>query len=141
MTQQFEQFELSAGPFPKGVASISFPTTQTYSDGEVVDWDADGDGAAIDPASRYRVDPEYGARRVLSERGGERSRAATGRALLALAADETPDPEDLPGLRRVLRDVLAHHLGARGLKSWELMADLGRLSGSDPLPASTRAAD
>ncbi len=36
--EQFEQFELSAGPFPKGVASISFPTTQTYSDGEVVQW-------------------------------------------------------------------------------------------------------
>ncbi|PJK00918.1 DNA repair protein RecO [Lysobacteraceae bacterium NML91-0213] len=104
-------------------------------------WDADGDGAAIDPAARYRIDSEYGARRVLSERGGERSRAATGRALLALAADETPDPEDLPGLRRVLRDVLAHHLGARGLKSWELMADLGRLSGSGPLPAPVQAAD
>jgi periplasmic copper chaperone A len=36
--EQFEQFELSAGPFPEGVDSLSFPTTQTYSDGEVVHW-------------------------------------------------------------------------------------------------------
>jgi uncharacterized protein YcnI len=36
--EQFEQFELSAGPFPEGVDSMSFPTTQTYSDGEVVHW-------------------------------------------------------------------------------------------------------
>lgn len=95
-------------------------------------WDSDGDGASIDPAARYRIDPEHGARRVLSERDGERSRAATGRALLALAADETPGAEDLPGLRRVLRDVLAYHLGPRGLKSWELIADLGRLAAPAP---------
>jgi len=36
--EQFEQFELSAGPFPEGVDSMSFPTTQTYNDGEVVRW-------------------------------------------------------------------------------------------------------
>src|SRR5262245_38831302 len=36
--EQFEQFELSAGPFPDGVDALSFPTTQTYSDGEVVNW-------------------------------------------------------------------------------------------------------
>jgi periplasmic copper chaperone A len=35
---QFEQFELSAGPFPEGVEAMSFPTTQTYSDGEVARW-------------------------------------------------------------------------------------------------------
>ncbi|TKS54417.1 DNA repair protein RecO [Luteimonas yindakuii] len=98
-------------------------------------WDTDGDGAPIDPAARYRLDAEHGARRVFSERDGERGRAATGRALLALAADETPEVDDLPGLRRVLRDVLAHHLGPRGLKSWELMADLGRLAGPVNAPA------
>ena len=30
----------------------------------------------------------------------------------------------LAGLRRALRSVLAHHLGPRGLKSWELASDL-----------------
>lgn len=93
--------------------------------------DVDGDGMPIDPAARYRLDPEHGARRVLSDRGqGDRDNAATGRALLALARDEPPSADDLPGLRRVMREVLAHHLGGRGLKSWEMVAQLGRLGRS-----------
>ncbi len=92
-------------------------------------FDVDGDGQPIDPAARYRIDPEHGPRRLLSDRGqGERSSAATGTALLALAQrDAPPDPEDLAGLRRALRPVLAHQLGGRPLKSWDLLADLGRI--------------
>ncbi len=99
----------------------------------------DGDGDAIDPAARYRLDPEYGPRRLLSDRGhDDRSTAATGSALLALAdASEdrgnidddssVPSVADLASLRRALRPVLAYHLGGRGLKSWELMGALGRM--------------
>lgn len=91
-------------------------------------FDVDGDGVPIDPAARYRLDPEHGARRLLSDRGhDERSAAATGRGLLALARDEPPPAEDLAGLRRALRAVLAHHLGGRGLKSWEMLGELARL--------------
>jgi len=90
--------------------------------------DCDGDGEAIDPAARYRLDPEHGPRRLLSDRGhGERSQAATGRALLALAEDVLPLPDDLASLRLPMRSVLAHHLGPRGLKSWEMIGELGRL--------------
>ena len=97
--------------------------------------DVDGDGAPIDPAARYRLDPEHGPSRLLSDRGqGERSAAATGRALLALAADRPPETSDLAGLRRALRPVLAHHLGGRGLKSWELLGELGRLTGPRDTP-------
>ncbi|MBB6599729.1 DNA repair protein RecO [Luteimonas sp. MC1825] len=89
----------------------------------------DADGVPLDPAARYRLDPEQGPRRVRGERDGERSRSATGRALLGLAADHgPPPPEELGGLRRVLREVLMSHLGARPLTSWQLMADLGRLT-------------
>jgi DNA repair protein RecO (recombination protein O) len=96
-------------------------------------FDMDGDGAAIDPAARYRLDPEHGPRRLLSDRGhGDRSDAATGRALLALAADQMPEQDDLAGLRRALRPVLLHLLGGRGLKSWELLGELGRIA---PKPA------
>jgi len=97
--------------------------------GSGFDWAHDGDGASIDPAARYRLEPEFGPRRVLSDRGhGDRSRAATGRGLLSLAADRLPDADDLPGLRRAMRDVLAHHLGPRGLKSWEMLAELNRVA-------------
>ncbi|MFT4249454.1 MAG: DNA repair protein RecO [Pseudomonas sp.] len=87
----------------------------------------DADGLPIDPAARYLLDPMEGPRRLLSERGPrERRETATGRALLALAADQRPVAEDMPGLRLGLRAVLAHHLGARGLKSWEMLEALGR---------------
>jgi DNA repair protein RecO (recombination protein O) len=96
-------------------------------------FDADGDGGAIDPASRYRLDAEHGPRRLLSDRGhGDRSDAATGRALLALAHDMLPDAEDLSSLRRALRPVLMHLLGGRALKSWDVIGELTRLAPKAP---------
>jgi DNA repair protein RecO (recombination protein O) len=93
----------------------------------------DGDGLAIDPAARYRIDPEQGPRRLLSDRGREeRSSAATGSALLALAADQQPEAEDLASLRLALRSVLGHHLGGRSLKSWEMLGELERLKRPGP---------
>ena len=101
------------------------------------DWSHDGDGEPIDPAARYRVDPEQGPRRLLSDRGqADRNGAATGRGLLDLAADRQPVPVDLPGLRKVMRGVLAHHLGPRGLKSWEMLAGLPAGMQSRPPDAS-----
>jgi DNA repair protein RecO (recombination protein O) len=92
------------------------------------EWEVDGDGAPIDPAARYRLDAEHGPRRLLGERSGDRRQSATGRALLALARDAAPVADDLAGLRLPLRAVLLHHLGGRGLKSWDMLAELGRLS-------------
>lgn len=92
------------------------------------EWNRDGEGAAIDPAARYRLDPEYGPRRLLSDRGhDDRRSAATGRALMALAADTLPGDEDLASLRRPMREVLAHYLGPRGLRSWEMLGELARM--------------
>ena len=89
------------------------------------DLEQDADGEPIDPAARYRLDPQEGARRVLSDRGAsDRNAAATGRVLLALARDALPDAVDLPGLRLSLREVLLHHLGGRGLKAWDMLRDL-----------------
>ena len=87
----------------------------------------EADGMAVDPGARYRLDPEEGPRRLYSERAGERRDTATGRALLALADDVLPDADDLASLRLPLRGVLLHHLGGRGLTSWELAGELGRL--------------
>lgn len=92
------------------------------------DFSHDRDGESIDPAARYRLDAEAGPWRVLRERNGERRETATGRALLALAADMPPAVEDLASLRLPLRAVLLHHLGGRGLKSWEMLEALGRLT-------------
>lgn len=93
------------------------------------DFGVDGDGEPLDPAGRYRIEAEYGPRRVRELGPGGRAEGATGRGLLALAADRLPEPDDMAGLRRALREALAHQLGGRGLKSWELMGELGRISG------------
>lgn len=96
-------------------------------------FDVDGDGVAIDPAARYRLDPEHGPRRLLSDRGhDDRSAAATGRALLSLASDAKPGPDDLAGLRRALRPILLQLLGGRGLRSWDLLGELARLAPRSP---------
>ncbi|TDK26024.1 DNA repair protein RecO [Luteimonas aestuarii] len=94
------------------------------------DLSCDGDGETIDPAGHYRLDPEHGPRRVRSERSGD-ARGASGRGLVALANDEMPAAADLAGLRRVMREVVSHHLGGRGLKSWELVAGLARPERAD----------
>lgn len=46
---QFQQFLLSAGPLPEE-ESVSFPATQTYNDGEVVEWNEEpaADGSEPD---------------------------------------------------------------------------------------------
>lgn len=96
------------------------------------DWALEGDCTPIDAAARYRLEPEYGPRRLLLDRGHEdRRSAATGRGLLALAADTLPADEDLASLRLPMRGVLAFHLGPRGLKSWEMLGELARVSAGD----------
>ena len=89
------------------------------------DWSCAADGQPIDPAARYRLDPQEGPLRLLSERGNsERRSLATGAALLALGEDRKPEPADLASLRPQMRAVLLHHLGGRGLKSWEMLGEL-----------------
>ena len=105
--------------------------------GSGFDLQHDGEGEPVDPAARYLLDPEQGPQRLLSDRGrDQRSTAATGSALLALGADRLPGAEDLASLRLVLRSVISHHLGGRGLKSWEMLGELGRMKPPDPAPPS-----
>lgn len=91
-------------------------------------FDVDGDGGSIDAAARYLLDPEHGPRRVLSERDGERRQSATGSALLGLASGSEPARDELASLRLPMRAVLLHYLDGRGLKSWDMLADLGRIA-------------
>lgn len=85
-----------------------------------LDWGLAADGQVLDPAARYRIDPEQGPWRDPSQERG----SVRGSALLALAADRRPADEDLPDLRRALRGVIEHQLGGRPLHSWSLWADV-----------------
>ena len=86
-------------------------------------WDMTSDGEQVEAGERYRLDPEVGP--VLETR--RRPDSVNGEALLALAADIKPVPQQLAQLRRALRGVLESHLGAAGLRSWGLLDELARI--------------
>ncbi|KAA2285532.1 DNA repair protein RecO [Arenimonas fontis] len=86
-------------------------------------WDQDEAGQRLDPAARYRLDPERGPVRDTRHQPDSPS----GAALLALAEDRQPPPAQLAELRVALRSVLLAHLGPTPLKSWGLLSDLARL--------------
>lgn len=77
-------------------------------------------GMQLEPEAHYRYDPENGPLRLLRAENA----SISGAALLALAGDEAPPPEQLRELRGLMRRVLLHQLGGRELKSWRVLADL-----------------
>jgi DNA repair protein RecO (recombination protein O) len=85
--------------------------------------DQDEGGQRLDPAGRYRLDPELGPVRDRAHAAGSTS----GAALLALAEDRLPPTAQLAELRNALRGVLQNHLGPQPLKSWGLLSELARL--------------
>lgn len=62
--------------------------------------------------------PELGPAPAQSRRHGA---VAKGSALLALHEDTKPAHEDLAALRRVLRAVIASHVGEQGLRAWRVL--------------------
>lgn len=97
--------------------------------GSGLDFSTECGESPIDPVARYRLDPEAGPRRCGGEGIDACRDAAIGQALLDLAADVQPDSGGLASLRLPLRAVLQHHLGGRGLKSWDMLGGLLRLDG------------
>jgi DNA repair protein RecO (recombination protein O) len=98
--------------------------------GYAVDLRHDAEDAPLDATARYRIDPERGALRV-REIGVDDSSGIGGAALLALGGEATPSDALLREQRIALRTLISHHLGARGLRSWGMLAEFARLrSGS-----------
>jgi DNA repair protein RecO (recombination protein O) len=94
--------------------------------GYAVDLRRDAEDAPLDAQARYRIDPERGALRV-RDGGADGNGQIAGAALLALAGDDPPPEAMLREQRIALRALIAHHLGARGLRSWGMLAEFGRL--------------
>ena len=91
---EFEEFELSVGPFPDEKGELSLPVTQTYSDGQVVTWD--------EPTPANGKEPEHPAPSLdLSEPQAAATSAAA--------------PPDDAGTQADASDGVARWLGAGGL--------------------------
>lgn len=76
----------------------------------------DAAGRPIDPGLRYRLAPEAGPVALGPVDDGAGS--VSGRALLALEGEVMPDPEILRELKGLLRTLVSHQLGGRGLNAW-----------------------
>jgi DNA repair protein RecO (recombination protein O) len=85
--------------------------------GSAAELSVEADGhTPVRAEARYRVDPDAGPLPALAQD----SQAVSGETLLRLArGDDLPDPCRQEA-RRLLRAILAHHLGDRPLKSREL---------------------
>lgn len=94
--------------------------------GYAIDLRCDANDAPLDAQARYRIDPEHGALR-LRDAAAQGRDGIGGASLLALADEAVPDDAQLRELRIALRGVIAHHLGARGLRSWGLLAEFAGL--------------
>jgi DNA repair protein RecO (recombination protein O) len=80
-------------------------------------------GEALQPARDYDYLPEHGPM-VATDRPPPGSVRVRGSALLALTADAAPPgSEDLAALRRLMRTLIATHVGQRGLQSWRVLAE------------------
>jgi len=98
---QFEEFDISVGPLPEDVETLSFPAVQTYDDGEVVAWD--------EPAAEGGEEPEHPAPTLaLAAASGDHHGAA------AVSAASTEEEAAAPATSDST-DTTARALAAGGL--------------------------
>jgi DNA repair protein RecO (recombination protein O) len=89
-------------------------------------------GRPIDPRARYVYEVERGAVPCDAER--ESATAVNGETLLALGTERLVGPDVRREAKRLMRLVLAHHLGERPLRSRELFPTAAARRGPDPAP-------
>ncbi len=85
---EFAEFELSVGPVP-AVDALTFPTTQTYSDGEVVEWNEATPASGEEPehpVPTLTVTPAEGGE------GSEHSHSDEASATAATVSDASVSP-------------------------------------------------
>ncbi|TYB50847.1 YcnI family protein [Nonomuraea sp. PA05] len=108
---EFQEFEVSMGQLPEDVDSLMFPTKQTYSGGEVVDWSeapkADGTEAEH-PAPLLKLVP------AAEDGNGHATAPATSSAESTLAATASPSVSPVAAASSS-SDGTARLLGAAGL--------------------------
>jgi periplasmic copper chaperone A len=104
---QFQEFEVSMGKLPTGVDQLVFPTKQTYSGGEVVDWD---DAPKTDGTEAERPAPVL----KLTPAAGEAA-ATTATTATAAASAPAAAPSVAPAASAAASDGTARLLGGAGL--------------------------
>ena len=95
------------------------------------DWAHDAQGDLIKMGMHYRFDFERGfVLRALEKVAADDGLVISGDALHALAMDAQPDTRTSNEIRRFMRALLMHQLGGKGLKSWDMLAELRQIRSS-----------
>jgi uncharacterized protein YcnI len=119
---EFQEFEVSMGQLPKDVGSLTFPTKQEYSGGEVVDWadppKADGTEAEH-PAPELKLTPasadgEHGA--ASASASATPAAAAPSVTPVAAASSASDGTARLLGGAGLVVGVIGIVIGALGLR-------------------------
>ncbi|MFF4190436.1 YcnI family protein [Nonomuraea sp. NPDC001831] len=106
---EFQEFEVSMGQLPKDVDSLTFPTKQTYSGGEVVDW---ADAPKSDGTEAEHPVPTL---KLVPASGGDEHSAASASASAAPAAATGPSVAPVAASSASSSDGTARLLGGAGL--------------------------
>jgi uncharacterized protein YcnI len=97
---QFQEFAVSAGPIPEGAKELSFPATQTYSDGTVVKWNQPQPAGADEP--EHPVPSFTVTAAVVEGATPAESAAASPAAALPQANDAVAEVDSSDGTARAL---------------------------------------
>jgi uncharacterized protein YcnI len=92
---QFDEFELSVGPFPEGADSIAMPAVQTYDDGTVVRW--------VEPTKPGATEPEHPAPQL--QLAAASTDATTAGATEPATASSSTDSSDADTVARWLSGI------------------------------------
>jgi hypothetical protein len=103
---EFQEFEVSMGQLPKDTDSLVFPTKQTYSGGEVVNW---SDAPKTDGTEAEHPAPTL---KLVPASGGDEHGMASASASAAPAAAA---PSVAPAAATSASDGTARLLGGAGL--------------------------
>lgn len=103
---QFDVFNISAGPLPKE-AMIYLPTTQTYSDGKVVNWN--------EKAPMGQPEPDHPAPMLMLAAGTDESGAAPATENNAAASAPAKSTPAWPGITALAVALFAALLGVANL--------------------------
>jgi periplasmic copper chaperone A len=123
---QFQEFEVSMGALPKDTDQLVFPTTQTYSGGEVVKWadEPKADGSEAErpaPTLKLTPAPAEGSEPAASATPATAPAASTSTTApsvtpVALAADSSDGTARLLGGAGLLVGLIGVVIGALGLR-------------------------
>ena len=92
--------------------------------GFAIDLQCDSRNQVIDPDQYYLVDPESGFSLIAAGQ----PQAVSGRAIRALQASQTADASTQRDMKSILRQLLDHHLGHKGMSTRRILQDLDAMS-------------